>query len=51
MAGSLMAAALRNAVWYLASTLIFVTSAKLSEGKLISAGVGSSKEGMNIARC
>lgn len=49
--GHLVAAVLVNAAWYLASTLIFVTSAKLSKGKLISAGVESSKEGVNIAKC
>lgn len=50
IAGSSVAAALGNAAWYLAGTLLFVTSIKLSEGKLISTGVGSSKAGMNIAR-
>lgn len=50
ISGSLDAAALRNSAWYLAGTHPY-HSAKLSKGKLISAGMGSSEEGTNLARC
>lgn len=45
IAESLVAAALGNAAWYVGSTVTFVPSARLSEGNLTAAGVGSSKEG------